>query len=299
MSKLSSAQMQQVIKVASTKLFEYCQKHNLHYTVTGVSGGLDSAITLALAEKASQLAQENNYRLNHVGLILPCHSDPKHAQRAEEVIAKFNAQKIIIPLDETFDFIDQKVLAGINQQVAAVLSKKSDSEVAEWDLKVSRGNIKARLRMMLGTYHVARLLRGLVLSTDNYSELLMGFWTIGGDVGDFGMIQKLWKGLELYDLARALEVPDSVIQARPEDGLGIAEGGDEGQLGVDYRTLDTVMKKLIEQGFDPDQDDELPAAAAAQFEISADQVRALWARSVHTRYKRQGTVVVERDEFGI
>jgi NH3-dependent NAD+ synthetase len=72
------------------------------------------------------------------------------------------------------------------------------------------------MRMAFGTYHIARMMKGMVLSTDNLSEYWMAFWTLHGDVGDFGMIQMMLKGLELYDLARYLGVPSEIIAARPE-----------------------------------------------------------------------------------
>ena len=91
--------------------------------------------------------------------------------------------------------------------------------------KIRMGNIKARLRMIY-LYNLASKSNGLVLSTDNFTEYMLGFWTLHGDVGDFGIIQKVLKGLELYDIARYLDVPQEIIDAKPDDGLGIA-GGDE------------------------------------------------------------------------
>ena len=105
--------------------------------------------------------------------------------------------------------------------------------------------------MLCGTYHAARMLKGVVLSTDNLSECWMAFWTLHGDVGDFGIIHNLMKGLELYDVARYLGVPEEIIAAKPDDGLGVAEG-DEDQIGAAYPAVDKIMAKLIQAGFDPD-----------------------------------------------
>ena len=74
------------------------------------------------------------------------------------------------------------------------LSSFDDHEEIENDddmsYRIRKGNIKARIRMMY-LYNVAQINKGLVLSTDNYTEYLLGFWTLHGDVGDFGMIQNL------------------------------------------------------------------------------------------------------------
>jgi NAD+ synthetase len=299
MYKLTPAQIETVINNASRRLFEYCQKHHIHYTVTGVSGGLDSAVTLGLAEQASLLAKKNGFKLHQVGVILPCQSDADHVARAEEVIHKFKAQRIMLNLDRVYEQIDQHLLSEINVQIRSVLHKTGGQAMVREDQLVAQGNIKARLRMMVGMYHTARLLPGIVLSTDNYSELLMGFWTICGDVGDFGMTQKIFKGMELYDIARRLGVPDSVIEALPDDGLGIKKGGDEAQLGVSYPTLDRVMIKLIQRGYDPDQVDHLPEDLSIFGEANIKQIQALWERSVRTRYKRQGTIILERRMLGL
>jgi len=94
--------------------------------------------------------------------------------------------------------------------------------------KVRIGNIKARTRMIY-LYDKAQKYKGMVLSTDNYTEYLLGFWTLHGDVGDFGPIQGLWK-TEVYGLAKWMAENNSqlfslprCIDAKPTDGLGMAD----------------------------------------------------------------------------
>jgi NAD+ synthetase len=98
--------------------------------------------------------------------------------------------------------------------------------------------MKARMRMMV-LYDLAQLYRGLVISTDNYTEFLTGFWTLHGDVGDFGPIMNLWK-TEVFNMATFLrsscndqqkKALQSCIDATPVDGLGISSSDCE-QLGV-------------------------------------------------------------------
>ena len=127
----------------------------------------------------------------------------------------------------------------------------------------------------------------------------MGFWTICGDVGDYGMVQKVFKGLELYDIARVLQVPDEVLNAIPDDGLGIMEGGDEAQLGLPYNKVDEVMIRLLQMGYDPDVTKNLPSELPQIEAVSEEQIRALWNRSVGMRYKRKGSVVLEREELAL
>ncbi len=302
MYKLKEKEIETIVSSASASLFEYCQKNKLHFLVTGSSGGLDSAITLGLAERACTLAKEKDYKLVSIGLILPCHSKPDAENFGRKAIEKFGAKEIKIDLTEIYDFIEKTKLDKIDQDIFDILQKEGlspEQNVLDWDKKIVRGNIKARLRMMLGTYHVARSLgSGLVLSTDNKSEQWMAFWTHHGDVGDFGMIQELLKGLELYDVARYLGVPEEIVKAKPDDGLAIS-GGDEDQLGATYPNLDTIMISLIQKGFDPDGDlkqlENLPQIEGFDQNI----VESLARRCINGAHKRRGCLNLSRQELGV
>ncbi len=296
--ELTTLQIEGVVQKAAAAIFNYCQAHSKHYLITGVSGGLDSAVSIALAQQACRLAQQEDYPLTSVGLILPCFSPPEHAALAQQAIEKFEAEAIIIPLDDACQQIETGVLAPADAQIQSLLARSGGPDFSDWDQQVAHSNIKVRLRMMCGTYHVARMLNGIVLSTDNYSEYLMGFWTLNGDVGDFGPIQKIFKGLELYDIARCLGVPQAILEARPTDGLGISDG-DEAQLGADYTTVDRIMIGLLQAGFDPDgpmaQLDALPLLE----DIDQALVLQLARRCLQNAYKRKGCVYVERADLGL
>jgi NH3-dependent NAD+ synthetase len=93
---------------------------------------------------------------------------------------------------------------------------------------------------MIYLYNLASINKGMVLSTDNYTELLLGFWTLHGDVGDYGMIQNLWK-TEVYAMAEWIRdnectwleeetALDLTINALATDGLGVTSRGDLGQI---------------------------------------------------------------------
>ena len=122
--------------------------------------------------------------------------------------------------------------------------------------KIRRGNIKARLRMIY-LFDLAHRNNGMVLSTDNFTEFLLGFWTLHGDIGNYGMIQNLWK-TEVYGLAGFLRdcysqvdqmekgiALNECINAVPTDGLGITDS-DFDQLGCDnYEKIDRILIDLI------------------------------------------------------
>ena len=292
--KLSTQEITTVIDRASTRLAEYCMENNLHNTVTGVSGGLDSAVTIALSQKASYLAGQKGHQLNSLGLILPCHSDPDHAVLAKKVITQVGAELIEIDLTGVFDFVEKAVLKPVSDALTEYHT--ADNEVR---YRSSQGNVKARLRMALGTYYVANQINGLVLSTDNYSELLMGFWTLHGDVGDFGMIQNLWKGTELLQVAQALEILPEIIDAAPTDGLGVSEGGDEAQLGAKYPEVDHILRTLMEHGIDldgaMDQLKNLPTIDG----IDPELVKKIAQRALGNSFKRHHPNNLSREDLGL
>ena len=109
------------------------------------------------------------------------------------------------------------------------------------------------MRMMV-LYDLAQLHRGMVISTDNYTEYLTGFWTLHGDVGDYAPVQHLWK-TEIYSLSTFLlkeeteeqqKALQSCIDATPVDGLGISQCDCE-QLGVpNYFEADKIFAAFFQ-----------------------------------------------------
>ena len=203
---------------------DYVYQNKLKSLVVGVSGGLDSAVIAALC-------QEKYTGVPLIGLHIPLSTTDEHSEQAGWVGANYcDAYDSVHWLDnEVVDFMGK--MLGNNEKVVDNHNHRD----------VRQGNIKARLRMMT-LYDMARLNDGLVLSTDNYSEYLAGFWTLHGDVGDLAPIQYIFKGFELPTIARVLGVREDIITQAPSDGLGVTEENtDEAQLGCDYKTFDTIM----------------------------------------------------------
>lgn len=298
--RLTPEKCAEVVNKAARLLLDYCIKNNIHYLVTGVSGGLDSAVTLGICQRAKQLADAENYQLVIVGLIMPCQSKPEAEILARKAIEKFGVQEIKIDLTKVFQTLKIFLFDELDSQILQVLETHETLERMngwEKDQKIAQGNIKARLRMICA-YHVAKMLGGLVLSNDNLSEYWMGFWTINGDVGDFGLIQHIMKGLELYDIARYLGVPQKIIDAKPDDGLGVANG-DEDQLGAPYPIVDKVMVTLIQTGFTTEGDKAQIGTLPEIPGINPGVVINLAARDLGTAFKRKGTITLSREELGL
>jgi len=211
------------LRLTSIKLIEdlvdYRKQSGIDVAVLGVSGGVDSALVAALFKEAGWKVK---------GLLLPINQDPVETERGVEV-----CDALEIP----FETIDLTSEAQLLSDRLVHINPMTDDE------KIRTGNIRARLRMIT-LYNVAHAERGLVASTDNFSELAAGFWTLHGDVGDLSPIQSLWKSWEVPVIAKMMGVPESVYTAKPTDGLGINDG-DEAQFGCSYLEWDIMLMSFM------------------------------------------------------
>jgi nicotinamide-nucleotide amidase len=293
---LSKEKCAEVVLRAATLMLKYCQKQNIHFLVLGVSGGLDSAVVLGIAAKARDMADKLGFKLTIVGIILPCFSSIESKDYGRAAIKKFGAIEAYLNLGSDFIAID-KSFCNLNEQIAEILGKRSYRDIPEYDRKIAEGNIKARLRMIT-LRHVARLLNGMVLSTDNLSEYWMGFWTLDGDVGDYSPIQNLLKGHELYPIARYLGVPQETIDAKPDDGLGIS-AGDEAQLGAPYPVVDKVIIKQIQHGLKINGSLKQLESLTSISEVKDETIFSLVKRALKNAFKRKGPIMLTRKQLGL
>lgn len=199
--------------------------------VVGLSGGIDSAVTVALCKK---VCPEST-----LGVIMPCYSDPQDAVDAELVADAFDVPVEKVVLDDIFELFVQKLTGG-----------PYDHSIK--DLTIA--NIKPRLRMTTLYFFAARR-NSIVVGTGNKSELQVGYFTKYGDGGvDLLPIGNLVKA-EVWELARYLGVPERIIKKRPSAGLWAGQN-DELEMGVTYEELDRCIltgncslkaKKTIEE----------------------------------------------------
>jgi len=216
----------------------YASAGGLKAFVIGISGGLDSAVCAALL-------QEKYTGVPLIGLSIPVESSETHIDYSERVGREYCSEFRVIKAEETEATFS--ALSSVTSVTDDMLAKTGIE--ASVSAKVRQGNLKARMRMII-LYDLARKANGLVVSTDNYSELMAGFWTICGDVGDMAPIQEVWKGLELPQLAEALGIDEDIITQEPSDGLQVtAENTDRAQLGVSYPEFDAIIHTFT-NGFD-------------------------------------------------
>ncbi|WP_164660181.1 NAD(+) synthase [Tropicibacter sp. Alg240-R139] len=252
-------------------LTEYREQNGIGAAVIGMSGGVDSALTAALFKAAG-------WRV--VGHTMPIEQNPEETARGEEACHALGIEHHNIDLTPQF----HAMVEGLTNLDPA-LTNGDDA-----GLRIRRGNMRARLRMIT-LYDQAHRYGGIVASTDNFSELAAGFWTLNGDVGDVAPIQSLLKSWEVPWMSREIGVPEKTWRATPTDGLGIS-AGDEAQLGVSYLQWDLMVLAMADAlTADPNLTREtLPDALGFGEDVEGNRVLDCVAgRLGRTWYKRTGT----------
>ena len=215
-------QTEKVVNHIVDWLKDYATKARVNGFVIGISGGIDSAVTSTLCAKTG---------LDLLCIEMPIHQAAIHVTRAQEHIAQ---------LKKRFPNVsDSRVdLTPVFEEFKTEVSLDGKQETVDMAL----ANTRARLRMTTLYYH-AGLLGLLVAGTGNKVEDFgVGFFTKYGDGGvDLSPIADLLKS-EVYKIGDYLEVPESIMNAAPSDGLFGDARSDEDQIGASYPELEWAMK---------------------------------------------------------
>lgn len=219
--------MQNQIEKIVEQLKAYFQKAGFQKAVVGLSGGVDSSLTAALTVKA--LGKENV-----TGIMMPNEevSSAHSIKDAKKVATQLETQTHSIPINP---FLEQyKKLSWIPNKLADI-------------------NIQARIRATV-LYHYANTHNALVVGTGNKTELKLGYFTKYGDGAcDVLPIGNLYKS-QVWEMAKAMELPQSVIEKAPSAELSHGQT-DEEDLGMRYTQIDEILKKL-EAGHKAETDEE-------------------------------------------
>lgn len=201
-------------------LKDYAENAGVKGLVIGISGGVDSAVVSTLCAETG---------LPTLCLELPIHQAESHVSRAKQHIDFLkknytNVSSLEVDLTPVFD----QFIAQIPP------TDKSSYEMA-------LANTRARLRMTT-LYYFAGLEGYIVVGTGNKIEDFgVGFFTKYGDGGvDVSPIADLMKS-EVYLLGKYLNIPKSILQAKPSDGLFGDDRSDEDQLKASYDELEWAM----------------------------------------------------------
>jgi len=189
--------------------------------VVGLSGGVDSAVAATFCCRAIGGDKV-------LGLTLPSNvSNPADIKDAAALCKQLGMDHRVIsiePMLESFKTMP--------------------------DYKESRyllGNLMARIRMTVLYYHANREQK-IVCGTSNRSEYMLGYCTKYGDnAADLQPLLHLYK-TEIYDYAKELGIPESIMKKSPSAGLWEGQS-DEEEIGLSYEKIDASLRSLELHGW--------------------------------------------------
>ncbi len=267
-------------------LRDYARRCGFTRVVVGSSGGLDSALTLALAAQA--LGPENV-----VGITMP--SRFSTAGSVDDSVALSRNLGIELLRHPIVDLV-----AGFSRQFEASFGQPLAGLALE--------NVQARIRgTVLMEY--SNTWGHLLLNTGNKSEVAVGYCTLYGDTnGGLGLLGDLYK-TEAFALARHLNeqagrelVPQTVIDKPPSAELAPGQRDDDSL--PPYPVLDEVLKYFVEGPLLPPDQYELARAFVQEQQASeagralVQRVRRLVARSEYKRHQAPPSLRLRPRPFG-
>ncbi len=210
-------------------------KSGLKHLILGISGGIDSCTCGRLAQLAINELNEGDSDYRFVAVRLP------YAEQTDETEAQLSldfiqpSANVCVNVQQSSDAIHQSTLDALAQEN---LLPKSESL-----LDFTRGNVKARMRM-IAQYEIGGILGGLVIGTDHSAENITGFYTKYGDgacdlVPLFGLNKR-----QVRALASHLGAPEQLINKAPTADLESLDPGktDEDALGLTYDQIDDFLE---------------------------------------------------------
>jgi NAD+ synthase (glutamine-hydrolysing) len=220
---------------------DYFNKLGFTKAILGASGGIDSAVTQALAAQA--LGKENIK-----AVLMPSQFSSDHSiEDAEQLSQNLNNEYEIISIKNIFESFSQELSPAFK----------------DLPFGLAEENIQARIRGNL-LMAIANKFGFILLNTSNKSELATGYGTLYGDMaGGLSVLGDIYK-TQVYALAKYINSKKEIIPAHIFTKAPSAElrpnQKDIDSL-PDYAVLDKVLyeyielrkgpKELIQQGFDP------------------------------------------------
>jgi NAD+ synthase (glutamine-hydrolysing) len=256
-----------------TGLRDYVRKNGFSTVVIGLSGGIDSALTCAIAVDA--LGPESVH-----GVTMPTrYSSEGSVTDSKDLAARLGCRISTVPIDDVF-----------TEYLEALAPEFAGAEPG-----VAEENLQARIRGAI-LMALSNKFGGMVVATGNKSEMAVGYATLYGDMaGGYAVLKDVYK-TTVYALARwrnrdGVVIPTSIIEKPPSAELR------PDQLDTDslpeYEVLDAILRGYIEG----DESQAGLVAAGFDEELVARIVR-LVDRNEYKRRQAAPGVRISRKAFG-
>jgi len=223
-----SSSMDRLQSALTLGIRDYAHKSGFSRALVGLSGGIDSAVTAALAVEALGAG-------NVLGVSLPSAISSEHSKEDALALAQnLGIEFHTIPIES--------VVTAATHELSFLFEGKP--------LDVTEENLQARSRGLL-LMAISNKFGALLLTTGNKSELAVGYCTLYGDMcGGLAVISDVPK-TQVFDLARHLNkgqirIPVNTIEKPPSAELR-PDQKDSDSL-PDYEVLDGILKAYVEEG---------------------------------------------------
>ncbi len=253
-----SVDYERVISRITNFIKDFVNKSGKKGVVIGLSGGIDSTVTAYLCVKS--LGDQNV-----IGLIMP--------------------EANVTPEEDVKDALDVAKNLNIEHHIIDITSyvKSIESLIPDSDI-VSKGNIRARIRMVI-LYYYANTKDYLVAGTGDKSEILLGYFTKYGDgASDFMPIADLYK-TQVRALGKYLGIPEKIVLKKSSPRLWAGQMA-ETELGLSYDIIDPILYGLIDLRLNI-------KAVAEKVGVSEGTVRSIYNRVLLNEHKRRGPMLIQ------
>lgn len=252
----------------------YFQKLGFKKAVLGLSGGIDSAVTMVLAAKA--LGAENVH-----AILLPSQYSSDHSVKDAEDLAKnLRSPFEIIPIQNIFKSIENEL----------------KPQFKDLPFNIAEENIQARVRGLL-LMALSNKFGYILLNTSNKSESAVGYGTLYGDMnGGLSVLGDVYK-VDVFELARYINrneevIPWNTINKPPSAELR-PDQKDSDSL-PEYEILDAILFQYIEKRKGPRE-----IIAMGYEENLVNRVLKLVNISEYKRYQTPPILRVSTKAFGM
>jgi NAD+ synthase (glutamine-hydrolysing) len=206
---------------------DYVEKNGFPGVLLGLSGGIDSALTLAIAVDALGASRV------HAVMMPSRYSADMSLEDAKQQLAAMNVASTLIPIEPAF----QTLLTSLEPSFSGLATDTTEE------------NIQARIRGLL-LMALSNKTGKMVLTTSNKSETAVGYATLYGDMaGGFSVLKDVLK-TKVYALARYRNklspiIPERVLTRAPSAEL--AENQTDQDSLPDYALLDAIIVEHMEK----------------------------------------------------